>query len=276
MPGSPPREPANGYVVQPVEKALGVLAYVVECGQVVSLKTVSQALGIPKTTAFRYLQTLSRAGFLDHDAGNDRYSVGPRLRSMARTDTSITRARELAQPLMQALTREFQGTVNLAVKGDRSVVYLEVIDGLIGFRTKARSGDAHPLHSTALGKAILAHMPPPEALAYLSRPLTERTGRTLIERAELERQLRQIARSGYAIETGENEDGAMCVGAPILDERGYPLVAISLAVPLARMSTSHAMVAGRKLSAMAAQISHSLGARPSASGRRPPAPSYLG
>ena len=259
MPGSPPKGPANGYVVQPVEKALGVLAYVVECGQVVSLKSVSQALGLPKTTTFRYLQTLSRTGFLEHDAGNDRYSVGPRLRSMARTDTSITRARELAQPLMHELTREFQGTVNLAVKGDQAVVYLEVIDGLMGFRTKARSGDAHPLHSTALGKAILAHMPLSEAQAYLSRPLTERTGRTLIERAELERQLRSISRNGYAIETGENEDGAMCVGAPILDERGYPLVAISLSVPMSRMSISHAMVAGRKLSEIAARVSQTLG-----------------
>jgi IclR family acetate operon transcriptional repressor len=257
MPGTPP----NSYIVQPVEKALGVLAYVVECGQVVSLKSVSQALGIPKTTAFRYLQTLSRAGYLDHDPAKDRYSVGARLRSMARVDSSISRARELAQPLMRELVREFEGTVNLAVRGDSSVVYLEVIDGLMGFCTKARSGDAHPLHSTALGKAILAHMPQPEAMEYLSRPLTERTGRTLIEREELERQLRQIAQSGYAIETGENEDGAMCVGAPILDERGYPLVAISIAVPLARMSTSHAMVAGRKLSALAAGISRSMGAQ---------------
>jgi IclR family acetate operon transcriptional repressor len=257
MPGTSP----NSYIVQPVEKALGVLAYVVECGQVVSLKTVSQALGIPKTTAFRYLQTLSRAGFLEHDPARDRYSVGPRLRSMARTDTRVSRARELAQPLMLELVREFEGTANLAVKGDGSVVYLEVIDGLTGFCTKARSGDSHPLHSTALGKAILAHMPQPEALDYLSRPLTERTGRTLIEREELERQLRQIAQNGYAIETGENEDGAMCVGAPILDERGYPLVAISIAVPLARMSTSHAMIAGRKLSALAAELSRSMGAQ---------------
>ena len=259
MPGTP----ANSYVVQPVEKALGVLAYVVECGQVVSLKSVSQALGIPKTTAFRYLQTLTRAGFLEHHTDRDRYSVGPRLRAMARTDSSIARARELAHPVLVALTQEYQCTVNLAVKGDGSVVYLDVIDSLQGFRTKARSGDANPLHSTALGKAILAHMPQPEARDYLSRPLMERTGRTLIERAELERQLRQIAQSGYAIETGENEDGAMCVGAPILDDQGYPLVAISIAVPLARMSTSHAMVAGRKISEMAARISRSLGSGPS-------------
>lgn len=254
-------KPENSYVVQPVEKALGVLAYVVECGQVVSLQSVSQTLGLPKTTAFRYLQTLARAGFLDHDTEKNRYSAGPRLRSMARKDSSIKRARELAHPVMMELTREYQGTVNLAVKGDGSVVYLDVIDGPMGFRTKARSGDAHPLHSTALGKAILAHMPQPEAQAYLSRPLTERTGRTLIEREELQRQLRKITQSGYAIETGENEDGAMCVGASILDDQGYPLAAISIAVPLARMSASHAMVAGRKLSAIAAQISSSLGAR---------------
>jgi IclR family acetate operon transcriptional repressor len=242
-----PKHVTDSYVVQPVEKALLVLAYVAECGHVVSLKSVSGALGIPKTTAFRYLQTLTRAGFLAHDVRTDRYVGGPRLATIARINASIARARELARPLMQDLTREYEGTVNLAVKGDGAVVYLDVIEPAGGFRTKVRSGDAHPLHSTALGKAILAFMPEEESLDYLSRPLTERTGRTLVDRAELARQLRQVARSGYATETGENEDGAMCVGVPILDERSYPIVAISVSLPVQRMSPSHAMKAGDRL-----------------------------
>ncbi|MCL4187152.1 MAG: IclR family transcriptional regulator [Rhodobacteraceae bacterium] len=250
-----PKTPDDSYVVQPVEKALLVLAYVAECGHVVSLKSVSTVLGIPKTTAFRYLQTLTRAGFLSHDSRTDRYSGGPRLGAIARTNARIDSARELARPLMRDLTAEYDGTVNLAVKGDGSVVYLDVFEPPGGFRTKARSGDAHPLHSTALGKAILAFMPEEESLSYLSRPLTERTGRTLIDRAELIRQLRLVARRGYAMETGENEDGAMCVGVPILDERGYPLVALSVTLPLQRMSPSHAMKAGNRLVDAARSIS---------------------
>lgn len=250
-----PRRPDDSYVVQPVEKALLVLAYVAECGHVVSLKAVSSSLGIPKTTAFRYLQTLTRAGFLAHDGVTDRYSGGPRLGAIARINARINNARELARPLMRDLTAEYDGTVNLAVKGDGTVVYLEVLAPPGCFRTKARSGDAHPLHSTALGKAILAFMPAAESLSYLSRPLTERTGRTLIDRAELARQLRLVARRGYALEAGENEDGAMCVGVPILDEGGYPLVALSVTLPLQRLSPSHAMKAGNRLADAARQIS---------------------
>jgi IclR family acetate operon transcriptional repressor len=175
---------------------------------------VSQAPGIPKTTAFSYLQALSRAAFPEHHAYKDRYSVGPRLRSMARTASSISRARELAH-----------------------------------------------LVPIAQRKALHAHMPQLEAQDYLGRPLMERTGFTLIERDELECHLRQIAHNGYAIETGENEDGAMCVGAPILDDQGYPLVAMIIAVPTARMSTSDAMVAGHKLSVMAAKNLSILGQR---------------
>ncbi len=248
----------NSYVVQPVDKALRVLAYVAERGQVVSLKSVSQALGIPKTTAFRYLRTLARSGFLDHDAHGDRYGVGPRLRAIARLDAAIQRARELAHPVLTELNRDYRGIVNVAAKGDGSVVYLDVVESTPGFRTEARSGDSHPLHSTALGKAILAHLPPDEAGTYLDQPLLERTGRTLIDRGELERQLRQIARCGYAIETGENEDGAMCIGAPILDALGYPRVAISITVPVTRMSPDRAMQTGKRLADAAASISRRL------------------
>ena len=249
---------ANAYVVQPVAKALRVLAYVAEHGQLVSLKSVSEALGIPKTTAFRYLRTLARAGFLDHDAGTDRYVLGQRLRALARIDADVRCAREMAQPVLAELNRDYRGIVNVAAKGDGAVVYLDVVDAAAGFRTEARSGDSHPLHSTALGKAILAHLPPAEAQAYLARPLLERTGRTLIDRTELERQLRQIRRSGYALETGENEDGAMCIGAPILDAWDYPRVAISLTVPVARMSPDRAMQAGKRLAAAASSISRRL------------------
>jgi IclR family acetate operon transcriptional repressor len=102
---------------------------------------------------------------------------------------------------------------------------------------QARIGDQHPLHSTALGKAILAHLPADERLLFLSLQLDSMTTRTVTDGSALQHQLKQVARRGYAIEVGENEDGSMCIGVPILDERDYPIAAISLSAPEQRMTT---------------------------------------
>lgn len=243
------------YIVLPVEKALGVWMHVAECGHMVSLKSVSAALGIPKTTTFRYLQTLVKAGLLQQDPGSELYMLGARFHSIARNDASIAKARELARPFMANLTSEINCTVNLAVKALNSIVYLDVIATRGGYQTKARRGDANPLHSTALGKAILAFLPKEQLQDYLRQPLSERTGRTLIEVKGLESQLRRVAANGYAMESGENEDGAMCIGAPVLDANEFPLLAISVSVPLTEMSTSKGMEIGTRLLVTAREIS---------------------
>lgn len=254
---------ANPYVVLPVMKALRVLELVTSRGTDVSLTVVSRELAIPKTTTFRYLQTLSEAGFLSHDVTSDKYGVGPRFRMIAKADTSLHSLRTHARPVMVELVDEFNETVNLAIEGQGHVVYVDIVEANRSLRMQARIGERHPMHSTALGKAILAHLPAGEREAYFARPLTERTGRTLIERPEIERQLRQVTKLGYATETGENEDGAMCIGAPILDDTGYPIAAVSLSAPLQRMPRDLAAKAGEKLLLAARRMSARLSGEPS-------------
>lgn len=249
-----PTDEANGYIVGPVSKALAVLTYIAERRHPVSLTNVSTALGIPKTSAFRYLRTLTQAGFVDHDAAADRYGLGTQFHAIARADSHVQRLREQARPAMRALMGEFNETVNLAVKDDTSIVYVDQVEPLRSLEMRARIGDVHPMHSTALGKAILAFVPEAELRRYLDRPLSERTGRTLIETAEIERQLRQVRSTGYATEAGENEDGAMCVGVALFDEAGYPVAALSISAPLHRMPRPLAAKAGIRLLEIARAI----------------------
>jgi IclR family acetate operon transcriptional repressor len=250
----------TAYIVQPVVKALRVLEFVAEHGHDVSLTTVCKRTGIPKTTAFRYLQTLTSTGFLEHDALRDRYGIGPRFRTIARADNSLNRLRELARPQMQALVAEFSETVNLAIETENQVVYVEVQEADRPLRIQARIGTRHPMHSTALGKAILAFLPLPEQQAYFDHPLTEMTGRTVVEKQAIERQLRKAEKLGYATESGENEDGAMCIGAPIFNTDHYPIAALSLSAPLQRVQPDLVARAGQKLMEAARMISTRLGA----------------
>jgi IclR family KDG regulon transcriptional repressor len=250
----------DAYVVRPVAKAMRVLAFVAESGREVTLSEVARHVGLPKTTVFRYLYTLLQAEFLAHGAARDRYRAGPRLAASVGGAGDLERLRHLALPVMAELGRRFNETVNLGVASQGRVVYVEMIESSRALRMQARIGDRHPLHSTALGKAILAFLPPDRRDALLGVRLDPRTGRTLIDREAIRRHLREVARRGYAIDAGENEEGSMCVGVPILDRAGHPVGALSLSAPEQRMTRG---VRGRAVEALlrgAAAISRALAA----------------
>jgi IclR family transcriptional regulator, KDG regulon repressor len=212
------------------------LAFVAEGGRAVSLTEVANALGMPKTTVFRYLQTLSAARFLQHNASLDRYEIGSSFRALARKDNSLHRLRQAAVPVMRELSREFNETINLAIEANGEMVYMEVIEATRSSRIHGRVGSREPLHTTALGKAFLAYMKDTERDAILGSTLSARTHRSIRDARVLRRQLSDVRESGYSMEAGENEDGAVCIGVPILDELHCPVAALSLSVPERRQT----------------------------------------
>src|SRR5690606_9870649 len=109
----------NAYIVQPVMKALQVLNYVARQVHDVTLTEVVNEVKLPKTTVFRYLQTLSAASFLRHDRVRDRYGIGVGLQALAEGNHSLRRLRQIARPEMVALMQRFRETMNLAVLSDR-------------------------------------------------------------------------------------------------------------------------------------------------------------
>jgi IclR family KDG regulon transcriptional repressor len=249
------------YLVSPVAKALAVLAFVEESGTEVGLSDVARALGLPKTSAFRYLYTLAAAGFVAYGTGRDRYRAGPRLHRGRESEINIPRLRELALPVMSGLRKRFNETVNLGVPDRDRIVYVEMIESSRALRMQARIGERHPLNSTSLGKAILAFMPEEERTPLLSHPLQAMTGRTTTDAALLRRQLRDVAKRGYAVEIGENEEGLMCIGVPILERSGRPVAALSVSAPEARMTRPVRLDVIAALRAGAATISRRLGYR---------------
>ena len=248
------------YIVLPVMKALQVLDYVARQGHDVTLTETVQELKLPKTTVFRYLQTLSAAQFLEHDLKRDRYGVGRKFRSLARVDQELQGLRDIAQPEMRTLMETFHETVNLAVLSENEVVYIDMLEPGRPLRANARIGHRHPAHSTSLGKAMMAFLPDADALA-LGSVLPQRTINTLTDADKLRRQVDDVRRRGYAIEVGENEDGLMCIGVPILDRTGYPVAAMSLSAPERRMKPELTAVAADALKGAAKRISTHLSAQ---------------
>jgi IclR family KDG regulon transcriptional repressor len=223
------------YEVGPVAKAAEVLAYVVARPNSVSLTSVVEALGMPKTTVFRYLQTLSAAGMLHYHPATDRYGAGDRFRIVAEQERFFSRLRAAASAAIENLAQGFAETVNLGVLRDGEIVYVDIREAPRSRRFEARVGIGHPIHSTALGKAIVSGLPDSEIDRLIKSELMPRTTRTITDLAGFHREVRAARQAGYAIDAGENEEGVFCVGVPIVDRSGRTLAAISLTAPHNRM-----------------------------------------
>jgi DNA-binding IclR family transcriptional regulator len=133
---------------------------------------------------------------------------------------------------MEHLFTRFRKTTNLGVLEGGRIVYLDILESRREPEMRARIGSQDSLHSTALGKAILAHLPIDEQNTLLGSPLAEFTFRTITSRAKLMRDLELALSRGYAVDEEENEDGTVCVGVPVLCGPKYPVAAISLSTVL--------------------------------------------
>jgi IclR family transcriptional regulator, KDG regulon repressor len=127
-------------------------------------------------------------------------------------------------------------TVNLGVLDKGQVTYIEVLQSSNPLRIAGNAGDRNPVHSTALGKAILAYVPEGELEAILERhPSVKMTPKTITRKTSLLKNLAAVRKGGVAIDVEENLTGGVCVAAPIFDHRRKVVAALSLSGPTSRM-----------------------------------------
>jgi IclR family acetate operon transcriptional repressor len=247
------------YIVKPVQKALQVLIALGEERNALTLTEICYRVRLPKTTVYRYLQTLCAMGFVAHNPDRDLYLLGHRLFELGQLAGEQLRIRDVALPHMQALRETFNETVNLGLLDGSEVVYVEMVESHHTLRMRATLGGRDPVYSTALGKAMLAYVPEGRREAHLAEAFVPRTDKTVRSREELWQRLARVRRDGWSVDDGENEEGARCVGAPIFDYSGQVAAAISISAPASRMNDAQLQVAAAAVMDAAAAISRGLG-----------------
>jgi len=258
--------PVRRYAVAALERGLDILEALARGP--LTLGAIAARTGLPKATAFRALATLEGRGFTDRGTGGT-YRPGLRLIQLAQVAHADVDVRRVAQPYLQRLHELSGDTVNLAVWHDHRVLYLDVLPSLRPLRFVETPGSVAPLHATALGKAIAAHLPEPELASLLRAAGMPRfTPRTVTTVPRFEREVRAVRARGYALDRQEQDVGAICVAAPIFGGGGV-VGAVSLAAPAARLDTRRLGGLVPALLDACAAISRTLGhdaaARPSPS-----------
>jgi IclR family acetate operon transcriptional repressor len=257
---------APDYSIAVLDRALDLLEALAEspAGVPLGVSEVARRAGVTKSAAFRILANLERRGYVAKDPVSARYTLGTHLVYLGELSLGAIDLRTAARPALEALRQRFGETVNLGVREGVEVVYVDMIESAHGLRMAARVGGRDYLHSTALGKAILAYLPPAERDQLLHAPegLPARTERTITDPVRLRAELDRVRERGIAEDRDENEVGARCLGAPIFDHRGAVAGAISVSAPDSRLDDARAAEVGLTVREEAATVTQRLGGHP--------------
>jgi DNA-binding IclR family transcriptional regulator len=221
---------------------------------------IGETIGLDKGTVSRLLRTLVSAGWVRQDAGTRRYRLSSKILRLAANVRVHLDLRVAAAPYLPRLRDRLGETVHLGVMEDQGVVYLEKLESPSSIQLVSRVGQVMPLHSTSLGKAILAALPEAECESRIARmDFAPRTDRTIISAAVLREELELTRTRGYAIDDRENEPLGACVAAAIMGPTGRPVGAISVSGPHYRIRGRFEEI-GKLVRSTATQVAMELGA----------------
>jgi IclR family transcriptional regulator, KDG regulon repressor len=234
------RQPRPEHVAA-VLKVFSVLEALVEAKRA-GLADLAQRTMTSKSTTHRLLQTMIDLGYVEQDPDLEKYQLTLKLFSLgARSLNGQTDILRAADSAMGRLSRETGESVNLGVMDEHRpfVTYIHKYDSAYNLAMHSTLGFRNPLHSTSLGKALLAWRDDAEIRDRLeTMDLAPLAPRTITDREEFRRQLREIRAQGFAEEIEESEAGVRCLAAPILDHLGRSTAAISISFPLFRFDPS--------------------------------------
>ncbi|MFV2084585.1 IclR family transcriptional regulator [Micromonospora sp. LOL_021] len=209
-------------------KVLALLAAFSPADPALTLSELARRAGLPVPTAHRRVAELVDWGALERGA-DGRYRIGLRLWEVGSLAPRGLGLRELALPVMEDLYEVTRENVQLAVRQDLELVFVERIAGRHAVPVLTRVGGRFALHATGVGLVLLAHAPVPVQEQVLDAPLERYTERTITDPAALRRQLAEVRRAGYAVSDRQVTMDALSVAAPITGPEGV-LAAISLVV----------------------------------------------
>ncbi|MEU9133519.1 IclR family transcriptional regulator [Kitasatospora sp. NPDC048540] len=213
--------------IQSLSRAAAILRLLAGGERRLGLSEVATALDLAKGTAHGILRTLQQEGFVEQDAESGKYQLGAELLRLGQSYLDVHELRARALVWADDLARASGETVYLGVLHQRGVLIVHHVFRPDDTRQVLEVGSMQPLHSTALGKVLLAY--DPVARGELGEePLEAYTLRTLTDPADVDAECALIRERGWSDSVEETWEGVASIGALIQDRRRNPVGAVCI------------------------------------------------
>jgi DNA-binding IclR family transcriptional regulator len=243
-----------------VTKATEVLSAFSYAEPVLGVSELSRRLGIGKSTVYRLLTTLVRAGWVEQTP-DSRYRLSLKVYEIGQQVVAGLDLREVAHTPLEVLRTQTGLTTHVAVLDVPDVVYVDRFESPGMVSVSARLGRRRPAHGSSAGKVLLAFGDRAKVDAVVRAGLARLGPRTIRSRSSFERALAEVRRLGHAISVEESAAGMSSIAAPVFDATGACTAAVAVSgPPFALPEEDHPRIV-RLVVATAAEISRDLVAR---------------
>jgi len=242
-----------------LHKALNIIQLLLDRQEFLKFSEISQALDMPRSSAYKYLAILRERGFLDFEPNTKRYRLGLKFMELGSLVKSQVRIDQIALPYMNELAQAMKETVILSYLSSGVAYCLERVGPDSGIVFSMQRGAYLPLYSGASAKVLLAQLPDSEIDEILKRTeLVPLTPNTITDPEELKQNLREIRTQGYSYSDQETDWGARAVAAPIVNSKLGIIAGICVVGPTERMGNDRLKKAQRLVVESARKISQKI------------------
>ncbi|RUS43908.1 IclR family transcriptional regulator [Cohnella sp. AR92] len=246
--------------IQSVDRALAILELFLGSSPELSVKEISLATGLSKSTAHGIIRTLERGGYLQQNPADLKYKLGMKLFRLGNAFAGSLEIGGIARPILRDLADRLKETVHLVVRQQDEAIYVDKVEGPQSLRIYSHVGKRAPWHCTGVAKAILAYQDEDTVDRLLAQAeLQPFTKFTITDVDQLREQMRHIRENGFALDNEEIELGLRCVAAPIFDHQGQAVASVSCSIPSLRLDETKLPEVVRTITRAAAGISRGMG-----------------
>lgn len=217
------------YFINIIDNVFKIINFLSKKGDYISIKKISDELNFYPSHVHKILNNLKYHGIVEQDPYSKKYGLGMRLLELGFSKLCLIDIVKVSKPYLKKLRDELNETVHLGAIDNNKVVYLAKEESFRKIQMTSRVGSLVSIHSSALGKAILAFLPEEEKERILNNYNFEKyTENTILNKKELLKELEEIKKNGFSKDKEEYEKGVRCIGAPIKDFNGRCIAAISV------------------------------------------------
>ncbi|PVZ84367.1 DNA-binding transcriptional regulator KdgR [Serratia sp. S1B] len=222
--------------VSSVLKVFGILQALGDEREI-GITELSQRVMMSKSTVYRFLQTMKSLGYVSQEGESEKYSLTIKLFELGAKSLQHVDLIRCADIQMRELSKQTRETIHLGALDEDSIVYIHKIDSMYNLRMYSRIGRRNPLHSTAIGKVLLAWRDRSEVAETLSQiEFTRSTPYTICSAADLMPLLDKVREQGFGEDIEEQEEGLRCIAVPVFDRFGVVIAGLSISFPTIRFS----------------------------------------